>query len=842
MTLPDGSELGPYRIVTRLGVGGMGEVYRAHDDRLDRDVAIKILPADVADDPERLERFDREARASAALNHPNIVAVHDIGRTDAVTYVVMELLDGSTLHDELASRPPTPRKAVEWTIGVAEGLAAAHARGIVHRDIKPDNLIVTADGRIKILDFGIARFTAPEANTPDAETIVAGTEPGKVLGTAGYMSPEQVRGEAIDSRSDIFSLGAVLYEMLAGQRAFERDTAVETMNAVLTTDLPDLTGTGQAISPSLDRIVRRCIEKRAEDRFHSAHDLALALEAVSGSGTQPELAIPAAAGAVRMSRMRLAAGAVVLIAATAALSTWWAGVDPADTSLPEISQVTVRRGTIDAARFSSGGDSVVYSGRYGGALPAPFETHLSSPEARQIGPDGAMLFAASEGALALGLRPQLFSSLNVGTLATLPAGASAARELAELIASADFVVGGVAAVEVTGNGSQLHFPLGTVVEESTDLLLFLRASPEGTAVAFHPLGGGIVVFDADGARTVADTRRVTGLAWAPSGDRVWFSSRTGNGESTIWSFEPGAAPRQEWRAAGNVTIEDIAADGRVLVKRDQVHAGTLLISPQSEEPVDLSWLDQSTAIAMSPEANSLLLSAPGGFYLRDLDGSPAVRLGGGGPKALSADGELVISGDFRGESFTVTPVGVGTPRELAHPGVEGHFAWFHPDGRRLLFNGREAGGTWRYFAMNLDGSGDVERVGPDNLEHWVGQEPLTNDGEWILGYPLPSRVVALYSLDSDETIPVQGLAPDDRVIRFTENDREVYVFNRDGLPVRIWRLDYRTGSRSLWREFMPADPGGIAGIPTVVMSADGRYIGFNYARTLSSLFVITGLE
>jgi len=325
MTHQDGSALGPYRIVSRLGVGGMGEIYRAHDDRLDRDVAIKILPADVASDPERLERFDREARARAALNHPNIVAVHDIGRTGDVTYVVMELIDGATLREELESRPPTARKAVEWTVGVAEGLAAAHAKGIVHRDIKPENLVIAADGRIKILDFGIARYTVPDEDVQDAATVVAGTEPGKVLGTAGYMSPEQVRGEAIDSRSDIFSLGAVLYEMLAGQRAFGGDSAVETMNAVLTTDLPALTGTGQAIPISLDRIVRRCLEKRAEDRFHSSHDLALALEAVTGSATQPAMAIPATPS---RGNARLVVGALLLVGTTAAATTWWAPVAP----------------------------------------------------------------------------------------------------------------------------------------------------------------------------------------------------------------------------------------------------------------------------------------------------------------------------------------------------------------------------------------------------------------------------------------------------------------------------------------------------------------------------------
>src|SRR5918993_2197007 len=307
-----GETLGPYRVLSKVGEGGMGEVYRARDGRLNRDVAIKILPPDVARDPERLDRFEREARASAALNHPNIIATYDIGHADGLTYVVMEILDGATLRNELTAHPPTQRKVVEWTIQVANGLAAAHARGIVHRDIKPENLFVTTDGRIKILDFGMARFTAADASATEEATIAAGTEAGKVLGTVGYMSPEQVRGEAIDARSDIFALGAVLYEMLAGHRAFTGDTAVETMHAILKADPAEFTG--QSVPGGLDRIVRRCLEKRPEDRFHSAHDLALPLEAVTGSRTQPVTSVSAAAP--RRRRLGLAAAAAAILLAT----------------------------------------------------------------------------------------------------------------------------------------------------------------------------------------------------------------------------------------------------------------------------------------------------------------------------------------------------------------------------------------------------------------------------------------------------------------------------------------------------------------------------------------------
>jgi len=849
VALASGSSLGPYRILAPLGVGGMGEVYRAHDDRLDRDVALKVLPVTVAADPERLERFEREARASAALNHPNIVSVFDIGQTsstrggDATTYVVMELLEGATLRGVLETHPPTPRKALEWTVDVARGLAAAHARGIVHRDVKPDNLFVTTEGRIKILDFGIARFTAQgSGSATDAATVAAGTEPGKVMGTAGYMSPEQVRGEPIDARSDIFALGAVLYEMLAGRRAFAGETAVETMHAVLKTDPPEMTGPGQPVAPALDRIVRRCLEKRPEDRFHSAHDLALALEAVSGSHTQS--AADAIAAPVRSrgrTAVALVAGALVLVAATAAAAAWWVDRDGAGSGeeLPVIRQITVRRGTIDAARFTSGGDAVVYSARFAGAPPAPFTTHLNSPEVQQIGPDNAMLFSASEGALALGLAPVLSTNEFVGTLALLPPGASAAREIAPRVLSADFIAGGFAAIESTGNGNRLHVPVGTVVEESSRLRL-VRAAPDGRSIAYVGQDG-IVLRLEDGTRSVLVEGAATGLAWSPAGDRLWFSRATGRGEATIWTVAPSEPARQVWRAPGQMSVEDVAVDGRLLLRRDDVHLGTIVVTPDAPEPVDLSWLDRAQAVGLSAAAGTVLLNDAAGFYVRKIDGSPAVPLGAGRAVALSPGGDHVVVAN-RGDTFHVVPVGPGTPYDLKHPGVESYFAWFHPDGRSLLFNGREPGGTWRFFAMNLDGGGEVRKIGPDNIEHYIGQVPISNDARLLAGFPLPERLRTVYPIDGGDLIPIAGIEENEVISRFAEGDRELFVFNREGLPVRIVRVNYRTGERTLWREFMPGDPAGIDGIRTIVMSADGRTMAFNYIRVLSTLFEVSGLR
>ncbi len=288
MTLSSGSRLGPYEIRAPLGAGGMGEVYRARDTRLDRDVAVKVLSELLAADPDTLARFEREAKAVAALSHPNILAIHDVGNHEGVHYAVTELLEGATLREHLDRGAIGPRKAIEYALQVVAGLAAAHERGIVHRDLKPENVFVLRDGRVKILDFGLARVVAPQREgATNAPTVAGGTNPGTVLGTIGYMSPEQVRGLPADQRSDIFSFGVVFYEMLAGRRAFRAGSAVETMNAILTEEPPDFGGSGsRSAPPGLGRIVRRCLEKDPAHRFQSAHDLGFAIEALSGAAPE----------------------------------------------------------------------------------------------------------------------------------------------------------------------------------------------------------------------------------------------------------------------------------------------------------------------------------------------------------------------------------------------------------------------------------------------------------------------------------------------------------------------------------------------------------------------------
>ena len=321
MALSAGTRLGPYEILAPIGAGGMGEVYKARDTRLSREVAVKILPAAFSADADRLRRFEQEARAASALNHPNILTIHDIGTQDGAPYVVSELLEGETLRERLSSGALASRRAVDYATQIARGLAAAHEKGIVHRDLKPENLFVTKDGRVKILDFGLAKLTRPETGGPttEAPTQTAGTEPGVVMGTAGYMSPEQVRGEVADQTSDIFSLGAVLYEMLTGRRAFRGASAIETLNAILKEEPAEVSQTGRDVSPPLERITRRCLEKSREERFQSARDLAFALEeATGGSGSSPASA-PLAVSPKTMPVSWLAVVAVAVVVIVAAL-------------------------------------------------------------------------------------------------------------------------------------------------------------------------------------------------------------------------------------------------------------------------------------------------------------------------------------------------------------------------------------------------------------------------------------------------------------------------------------------------------------------------------------------
>src|SRR5271155_3112142 len=422
MAFTPGSKLGPYEIVSVIGAGGMGEVYRAHDSRLGRDVAVKVLPDVFGHDRERLARFEQEARAVAALNHPNILAVFDIGESSGTHYIVTELLEGDTLRGKMIGGALPVRRVQEYALQIAQGLAAAHDKGIIHRDLKPENIFISKDGRAKILDFGLAKQNAMAsmaaevgATMTSAPTAAPQTTPGVMLGTIGYMSPEQVRGTVADHRSDIFSFGAVLHEMLSGERPFKRDTSAETMTAILKEDPPELTSTAtRAIPPGIDRIMRRCLEKDPDQRFQSAKDLAFALEAMSGVSSSTARA-GIAVGAKKFSvSMPVAIGSAVALLAILVIGVV-ALVRANQPALPVFHQLTTSRGFIRMARFLPDGQTVVFGGAWNGE---PLKLFFQKADANGYSPlsvpDADLISVSSTGELAIGLHRN-YSNVNVPT-------------------------------------------------------------------------------------------------------------------------------------------------------------------------------------------------------------------------------------------------------------------------------------------------------------------------------------------------------------------------------------------------------------------------------------------
>ena len=527
MPLAAGSRLGTYEIVSRIGAGGMGEVYRARDLKLARDVAIKVLPEATAADPLALARFEHEARAVAALSHSNILAIHDFGSEAGVAFAVMELLEGETLRQRLDRGPIPLRRAVEIARGIALGLAAAHQKGIIHRDLKPENLFLTKDGAVKILDFGLARST-PRLGAADS-TLTGRTEPGALLGTVGYMSPEQVRGEPADDRSDIFSFGTVLYEMFSGLRAFKGDTSVETMNAILREEPPPLSDSGRPIPPALERLVGHCLEKEPEDRFQSSRDLAFDIGALSTITDAPK------AGAAVPRRRWLRRAAVAAAAAAVAALLFWAGVrfgpDLRKTPEPTFRRLTSRRGNVLSARFTPDGRSVVYSAAWEGKPAELFSVRTDSVESTPLGIEKAMVLSiSSHGELAI-LRKgiNLRSAMGLGTLAQLPLGGDSPKELLRDVFTADWAPDGreMAVVRAVGGKEHLEYPIGRILAESAYSRTVRARFPGRSSGRDRSRAAGaafqLVIFDRKGASGRSPAFEwFDGFAWAPGGREILF--------------------------------------------------------------------------------------------------------------------------------------------------------------------------------------------------------------------------------------------------------------------------------------------------------------------------------
>ena len=853
-----GDRIGRYEILEAIGAGGMGEVFRARDSKLDRDVALKVLPSRLAGDQDRLLRFEREAKAVAALSHPNILEIHDFAIDDGTAYAVTELLEGETLRQRLESGPLPIRKVSEVGAPIALGLAAAHDKGVVHRDLKPENIFLTRDGRVKILDFGLAslQLSAAAANQTESPTVTRHTDPGTVLGTVGYMSPEQVRGEPVDGRSDVFSLGSILYEMTTGVRAFQRDTAAETMTAILREDPPEPDSSVSRVTPGLDRIVRHCLEKQPAERFQSARDLAFQLDSVSdASGVTPS----ADPGKTPVRRrwlspavigLALAAGAVAgALGAAAMLSR------PEPTEI-ELEKVTTRRGRVSSARFSADGRSVLYGASWDGQPVEIFTTSVANPlEWRPLGLENADLLSVSaKGELAISLGRKFVAGWETsGTLALVPQGGGAPRPLIENVLDAEWDPAGaeLAVVRQVDGRYRLEYPAGTVLYETEGWIESIRFNPTGDRIAFidHPLRGDnvgdIAVVETSGAGLQRLAPGGHSLVWSADGGEVWTSFG-----STVSAVDLSGHRRIVYRAPGALWIQDVSADGRVLMSSQDHRREMSGLPPGEATERDLSWFDWSTPQAISDDGQVVLFDEGNTWdefgywiYIRGTGGSPPVRLGSGMGMDLSPDGRWVLSlgTPFSDPHFALLPTGPGARRPLP-PGsaTPQGMAGFLPDGEHFVFAGEEAGGTTRLYLRSLDGS--TERaISPPGLPLTYNAFSVSPDGRFIAA-PDRNGDLSLYPTSGGEPQPVQGVESGEAPIEWGSGSDALYVFRPGELPARLFKVDVASGRRTPWLELAPADTAGVASIDFVWMSQDGSSYVYSFKRQLSQLYLVDGLR
>jgi len=851
VSLAAGTKLGPYEILVPIGAGGMGEVYRARDQRLKRDVAVKVLPSTYSTDADRLRRFEQEAQTAGGLNHPNITAVHDLGNHDGSPYIVTELLEGETLRARLSGGAIPVRKATDYAVQVAHGLAAAHEKGIVHRDLKPENLFVTNDGRVKILDFGLAKLTqvegvaGPQTNLPTD----AGTEPGVVLGTLGYMSPEQVKGKPADARSDIFAFGVILYEMLSGSRAFHRDTAAETMSAILREDPPDLSATNKNVQPGLERVVRHCLEKNPEERFHSAHDLAFDLQALSGSTSSTTAVTPAPARKVSISKAALAIAGVLALGLAGA--TFLFGRRTVHSEPPSFKQLTFRRGHVDTARFAPDGKTFLYTAAWEGKPMEIFVGQPDGPGARPAGLAGAQLLAiSSSGELAVSLNPIAITAFeHRGTLAQVPAAGGAPREILKDVESADWSPDGksLAVVRAGANGARLEYPVGKVLYETHGWMAQVRVSPDGERVAFidHPTpaddGGAVAQVDRAGKKTTLSKpfASLYGLAWSPDGAEVWFTAAEAGVNRALYSARSGRE-RIRVRIPGNLVLHDIARDGRMLVARDSLRNEIMALAPGESKERDLTWFDWSVPSVISRDGRTVLFSEAGegggsgySVFLRKTDGSPAVRLGEGNSQDISPDGQWVLALQNPAKPKLVAyPTGAGEPKPFPMDKAIVLTATFMPDGKRIYFTAIEEGHGPRIYLRDFAG-GPPRALTPEGYSSSGVASP---DGKQI-AVRGPDRRRYLYPVEGGEPTPIPGTEPGDAILQFGAGGGHLFTQAGNDIPVTVTRVDLATGKKEPWRTVVPGDPAGVSNL-FVIPVPDGSAYMYSFARSLSELFLL----
>ena len=836
----------------------MGVVYKAVDSRLGRTAAIKILST-TALSAERERRFVQEAKAASSLNHPNIVTIYDIDTQEIdgkpLPYIAMEFVAGETLDHLIGKKGLRIRDVLKYAIQIADALAAAHAAGIVHRDLKPSNVIVTPQGVVKILDFGLAKLSEAGEADAYAETIHGEgsplTEEGTILGTAAYMSPEQADGKAVDSRSDVFSFGSVMYEMATGQRAFPGGSKLSSLSAVLYRDPQPASRAAAEVPAELDRIISRCLKKDPARRWQTMADVKVALEELRDELDSSNLAVALPTGGVRKpARTKLWVGLAVLagVSLGIGLSFTYQQKFQRPPGPPSFQRLTFRRGDVTSAKFAPG-QSVVYSAEWDGAPSSLYSAQPGNRESRTLElPSARVLAISKRGEMAI-----LLGDGDVGTLARVPFGGGSPREVLEGVSGADWGPDedSLAVVRAVGGKFRLEYPIGTVLYETEKRPQMMpRVSADGKLVAFFDFDVeagdySLCIVGPNHPRQVLSRgwRAIGALNWSPDNREIWFSGGQPGGDPALYAVTLSGVQRLITQTGGMIVMQDVARDGRVLLSTVNSRLGILYLPPTGGAERDLSWLDSSLIYELSNDAQSVIfveLSNGQGrnsaIYLRKTDGSPAIQLGFGNRPSLSPDGKWIacIRHESDRSKLMLLPTG---PGESQFPKIEGmHFdgvEWF-PDNKRILFTGNETGHpirTWIYDP-------ETNKTTPVTAEGTRGVR-VSPDGQWFITVDPHKLLMTPVSGGSSRT--VADLLPGESVVRWSADGRYLFLQQHDGAGLKISRLEIATRRREPWRVIKVPEPGATFFGP-LAMSADGKACATTFQRDLANLFLVRGLK
>jgi len=863
MTLGAGTKLGPYEILAPIGAGGMGEVYRAKDPRLGREVAIKVLPESLAQDRDRLARFESEARSASALNHPNIITIHEIGSANGTAFIAMEFVDGASLRELLASGPIAGKRMLDLAVQIADGLAKAHSAGIVHRDLKPENVMVSRDGFVKLLDFGLAKlFVAPTDQATAAPTAVhQETTPGTVMGTVGYMSPEQASGRPVDFRSDQFALGSILYEMATGQRAFQKNTGAETLTAIIR-DEPEPVAQVNPRAPAPFRwIVERCHAKDPDERYASTRDLARDLRSVREhlgevASTASGVSAVGVAEPVRRRSPVLPIAAVALL--LGALAGWLAARKTGVATQPTFQRLTFQRGTVGTARFGPDGGSVYYTAAWGGHPPRIYSLRPGNPESSPLPlPSAELLSISSSGEMAVLLEPDysLSGFALHGTLARVPLSGAAPKEVLTNASYAEWAPGGseLAVVHRAGGKDRLEYPIGKVLFETAGWIQNPRFSSDGRTIAFidHSSAGddgAIAMVDSSGKKTelAGGWATVQGLAWSPDGREIWFTAARDGIERMIYGVTAAGKVRLIRTMQGTPALLDVRKDGGALITEDDYRSSLLVFSPGEPGGKDLSWFDWSSDRALSADGRFVLFDESGegggpagGAYLRPTDGSPAVRLGDGVGIALSPDSAWALTRTFtKASQFVLVPVKAGQPRAFPPDGL-GRLAYgtFVPDGSKFVFVANSPGRGSRLYVQDVAG-GSAKAVSEEGIT--ATRLFVSPDARWIAAVGADTRV-HLYPIGGGSPTDLPASRSADYPAGWAADGRGLYV-SRLGIPCTLDLIDVSSGRRTRIRDLSGSDAGGVTSFGPVRTTPDGRIHLVGVVRVLSTLYQVQDLK